>query len=302
MGSDAASPKWLEPGVVFAFRGGTEKVLRIGATTIETVDADRFATWSTDQFILAAAAGESVRRADDRRIRRPGTAAPSTTRLTGARAADRFLSFSHEIGGGDLVMAHHVLRWVQAIRTGGDAEPLQHVIGLALVDLGAECFGHGAAVAFPTGKGRRSKRQADAMETQHLIRRFDQFIAGGEPISPKEWGWLRYLLEVGMAAVGMMPRPLTRPPGRPTILSSYARRIDADVQAGLLAAHRGGLARAIRDAARDEVLLKRQVGAAWRNQDHTQISVADDDSDVEARAKAIEGHYHVIKRRAAGKE
>jgi hypothetical protein len=62
------------------------------------------------------------------------------------------------------------------------------------------------------------------------------------------------------------------------------------------------LARAIRDAAKAQVLQERQVGAVWRDLDHTQISVADEDGEVEERAKVIAANYHVARRRAATKK
>lgn len=288
---------WLEPGAVFAFRGGTEKVLELGAKTIETVDADRFVTWGNEQFVQAVAAGEIVDQQDRRTIRRPGK--PPLADKIGHRDIDGFLSLCLDAGGGDLGVARdHVLRWARAIRTSGEVEPWQHVVGLALIDLGAECFGHGVGVAFPAGKGRPSKNREDAAETQHLIQRFDQFIGGGEPISSQEWWWLRHLLETGMAAVGMMPPPSKRLRGRPTSRLSAARRIDHEAQTGLLSERRGGLARAIRDAAKAQVLRERQVTAAWRDQDHKQVSVPDDDPDVVERAKAIQANYYVSKRRA----
>ena len=44
-------PSWLRPRAVFAYRGGTEKVLAISVATIETVSSSSFITWSTTGFL-----------------------------------------------------------------------------------------------------------------------------------------------------------------------------------------------------------------------------------------------------------
>jgi hypothetical protein len=69
------------------------------------------------------------------------------------------------------VSAAHILGWMANITHGRPAEPWQHLIGLALIDLDAEQFGLSAKVANPAGAGRLSSRGAEAAETQALITR-----------------------------------------------------------------------------------------------------------------------------------
>jgi hypothetical protein len=215
-------PSWLRPRAVFAYRGGTEKVLGISAATIETVSSDSFVTWNTTGFLRDVATGGIVHRPDGLQIRPQLSAQQpkgSTVPPTAAQAfAELYQGFDNS-GQPQKV----ILGWMANITHGQPVEPWQHLMGLALIELGAEQFGLGAKVANPAGAGRRSSHRAKAADTQALIIRFGHYLAGGEPITQMDLGWLRSLLEKGMASVGLMPPMAVTPIGRPRDPSNSAR-------------------------------------------------------------------------------
>lgn len=287
-------PSWLVPGVVVSYRGGTEKVLMIDGAHVETVSSDRFFTWHAPTFLSMVAAGEIEHRPDGRRIRPPANK-PAVLRDV-AGAAQLFAALYSRLGGSG--QPHEdVLRWMRAVSEGLPAPPWQHLIGMLLIEIGAEHAGLGARVANPIGRGRRSSRQKEATDTQALIKHFDLFLAGGEPVSAQEWAWLRSLVERGMICVGLLARPATPRVGRPEERFGIARLVLVRLGNG-----RDGQARCLREVAHDVLLRKRQVEAAWRDEDHTRITIQPSDRELTDELARVRSYLHKIRQRAAVKE
>jgi len=295
-----SAPPWLLPGAVFMRHGGSEKVVSVSTTRIDTASSDTFITWDAAGFHLAVASGEIQHRPDGRQIRPPKailrSARPSIMTPAAQILDDLYRNFRRNEPARSVILS-----WMRAIRHGLPAEPWQHILGLALIELGAEQAGLGQRVATPSGPGARSARQAEAIQTQLLILRFDNFLGGGEPISLLDWGWLQSLLERGMVGVGLMPAPKPTSSGRPAEQASSASMIVQAAGTDANRAKRGWWARVIRASAEENVLRRRQVQAAWRGEDHTRIIVDADDPDIAVEVIRISTSVNKLRSRARRK-
>jgi len=290
------APPWLKAGAVYSHRGGTEKVLSLDAVSLKFVSATGFGTWLLSGFLAAVERGEIVAAPGARPLRAVSdssavkTYAPDPALLValGRVVADRARP------------RDHALRWMRAISTGDAVEPWQHLLGIALIRLGASRLGLDVKAANPAGRGRKTLRQAEAQATQALVGSFETFLAGGEPISQQDWAWLRHLVEQGMIAVGMMPAPQSRSPGRPVTPGGPGRIIEQHSELRSSIRGRGVLARLFREQAMDIVRNRRRVAAAWADQDHTSISVSRTDPEVIDEIRRVEtGFYKSGSRRRA---
>lgn len=184
------------------------------------------------------------------------------------------------------------------MRSNLPAQPWEHLLGLLLIEIGADHRVLGPQVAHPKGRGRPRARQAEAQATQALITGFDAFLHGGDPLSLTDWHWLRSLYETGLCCVGLMPPIAARGVGRPAVLMFQARSLMKAKRLNLLLGTHGALVKAIRVSAADTVLRRRQVQAAWANQPFASIAVATDDPDVTAEVNRLYATYRSLKRRA----
>ena len=289
-------PDWVTPGAVFSYHGGTHKILRIDPHRIETVGHDHFSTWHTPQFGEQIIAGEITHSPNGRRIRPPRVPRPTRPKRQDEATANlfwqRYTLFSDD-GQPHVAM----MRWTIAVRSGAPVPPWQHLLALSLIRLGAERIGLGPNVANPRRRGRPSSKRDEAASTHSLIAEFEGFLAGGDPPSLLDWGWLQQLLEAGMMAVGIMPPRATPSPSRPADRQSPHRSIVEQQKARPGNSRRGTLARLTKEAAQEVVLRRRQVQAAWNGQDYQSMLVTADDPDVVELVRTLENTFHTTRRR-----
>ena len=291
-------PDWVTPGAVFSYHGGTHKILRIDPHRIETVGHDHFSTWHTPQFGEQILSGEITHSPTGRRIRPPRVPRPTRPKRQDEATANlfwqRYTLFSDD-GQPHVAM----MRWTIAVRSGAPVPPWQHLLALSLIRLGAEQIGLGPDVANPRRRGRPSSKRDEAASTQSLIAEFEEYLAGGDPPSPLDWGWLQQLLEAGMMAVGIIPPRAAPSPGRPADQQSPHRSIVEQQKARRGNSGRGYLARLIRDAALEVVRRQRQVQAAWNGEDFAAVTVSPDDPDLASMAITIAKNLRTTRQRKA---
>lgn len=294
-----APPGWLKIRAVISYRGGTEKILAVRDRWIDTVSPTGFIVRCAEGFYQAIANGEIELHSDRQQIRAISQQPTQLPYLKEFKAAQAFAELCEALGSQDRPH-QEVLLWMRAITEGRPTSPRQHIIGLALLHLGADMVQLGPRVAAPSGRGRPSTRKEEAVQTQLLIQKFERFLEGDEdqdPLTTLDWGWLRSLVERGMLCAGWMPEPVPVTAGRPAEASSPARSILYQTATTYGPYPRGWRAETIQSSAVDTVLQRRQVAAAWLDEDHTTIVVAHNDEDVLVEFAKIETSFYKIQRR-----
>jgi hypothetical protein len=288
-------PDWVKLGAMFTYSGEVQKILAINGSIIQTVTIDAFAAWSIATFLDDISAGKIVhapngqpnRPPADKRTRMPKAAQPHP-------AGDRINALFRQFTGSAMA-PQPILLWMRAITEGTPLEPWHHTIGCSLIEIGADVVGHSGSAASRTRPGRPAKRQTEAARTRALIERFQAYLQDEGAITRQEWGFLRFLCEKGMAAVGLMALSGVRRVGRPSPASSSARII----MAAKIQGARGDQAETIRQRALAKIIHRRRVAAAWAGHADADIIVAPDDPEVIEEGTRIFSTLRSIRRRAA---
>lgn len=289
-------PDWVKPGAIFTYRGQVEKLLDI-QVMVTTVGHNAFYNWHAPSFHLSVRQNEILHAPfAGLHTRLPAShAQPPSAKID--PAAHELFRAAYASFCADAKPVSRMLRWTRAISTGDAAEPWEHILGLLLIEIGAEYRGLGRNTASPQGAGRPPARQAKAAATQKLIAAFQVSLGGGNLIADIDWKWLRSLFETGLVCVGLMPKQPARGAGRPPVMVSRARGLIEAKLYGLIPAKRGGLTQAIREAALDGIHRRRSVQAAWDNRPWETVKVADDDPEIVVETDRIYSSYRSIMRR-----
>lgn len=284
-------PDWVQPGAVFEYRGGTEKILVIGARSVSTVGAESFITWGLTGFRIALAVHDISQSKRTHAVLADKTAtAPQLPNLDGKAAEEftrlhaSFLDSSHP--------RTRMMRWARAVANGETAEPWVHMLALKLICLGAESLGYDPRIFAKDRRGRPSALKQATTDVQALIARFVKFLEGEEPISRTDWFKIRSIWERGMTVIGFLPAPTRTVRGRPVTFDSEVSWLRASIRHSAEIKTPISRTKLIRTLAGDRVLTRRKVAAAWRGENHEKITVKANDPDVEEEFKLIESRFH----------
>ncbi len=241
---------WAQPGAVFTYRGNPEKILAVSAAKVETVGAHCFYEWHAPSFLALVADGQIFHTPRATQHTKPPKTPAPTIRGELDPAAQELFARVYEAFGLAEPASQRMAAWLRSIRAGEPAEPWEHMLGVLLIEIGAEHRGLGHGIATRQGRGRPPARQAEAAATQDLIKRFINYLEGGEAVSVLDWQWLKALLETGLRCVGLLAPLDVGGPGRPMATNSPARVLAERTRGGLVPKAKGAVIQAVREAGR----------------------------------------------------
>jgi hypothetical protein len=270
---------WIRPGATFTDDGAPNKITKVETDRVHGVSADGTWCWSWPGFVEAVRAGR-IQHAPG--VERRG-APPGRQRLRLGEAVIRSVEdvSRHPLAahyGEDL--APGILRTLRALRVGAPAEPPLLMALLHVAQAGAAAEGLGPSAAWPERKGgRRSSLSGAAQDIQHLLARFQAWVAGHGDFLLGDFQCVEFLVETGLKAIGAL-QPDTRPePGRPANREVLVQQIYSRLTHCRQDCQRGTdpLREAIREVAEQEILHRKRVSAGWAGTDPDEVRLDDGD-------------------------
>jgi hypothetical protein len=293
-------PAWVKKGAVFAVDGGTEKIIEVTAKEIAVVTHDAFGSWPVRAFLAALASGRII----PVPAKSVGVKPPKSPRSVASSRRGRLPEVAAHLtalpisaGISRSAVTSSVLHALQGFRSGTPVRPPDIILVENLAYAGAYAEGLGPAVAFRHGRrGRIPILQPEARAAQSLLEKFLQFVSGADiEFSLSEFKTVEHFVMRGMEAFGLISPPV-RPPrrGRPRGIQ-YEEAVRQKLSHRWRDHRRGNYSalRAIQEVAAEVALQKKQVVAAWNNEDFDTLVLSLEDADEVGKviARIARAHY-----------